>query len=67
MKLEETIPIQLNGTILIIGSIQQIEIDNKFVEQDGFVDLSQAEVLISQGLDAYFVSKAVGRLGYAKP
>jgi hypothetical protein len=41
--------------------------ENKFVGQDGFVDLSQAEVLISQGLDAYFVSKAVGRLGYAKP
>jgi flavin reductase (DIM6/NTAB) family NADH-FMN oxidoreductase RutF len=67
MKLEETIPIPLNGTILIIGSIQQIEIHNKFVEQDGFVDLSQAEVLISQGLDAYFVSKDIGRLGYAKP
>ena len=67
MKLEDTISIPLNGTILIIGSIQQIEMDNKLVGQDGFVDLSQAEVLISQGLDAYFVSKAVGRLGYAKP
>jgi hypothetical protein len=67
MKLEDTITIPLNGTILIIGSIQQIEIDNKLVGQDGFVNLSQAEVLISQGLDAYFVSKAVGRLGYAKP
>ena len=67
MKLEDTIPIPLNGTILIIGSIQQVEIDHKIVRQDGFVDLSQAEVLISQGLDAYFVSKAIGRLGYAKP
>ena len=67
MKLEDTISIPLNGTILIIGSIQQIEMDNKLVGQDGFVDLSQAEVLISQGLDAYFVSKAVGRLGYTKP
>ena len=67
MKLEDTISIPLNGTILIIGSIQQIEMDNKLVGQDGFVDLSQAEVLISQGLDAYFVSKAVGRLGYEKP
>lgn len=67
MKLEDTISIPLNGTILIIGSIQQIEMDNKLVEQDGFVDLSQAEVLISQGLDAYYVSKAIGRLGYAKP
>lgn len=67
MKLEDTIPIQLNGTILIIGSIQEVEIDHKIVGQDGFVDLSQAEVLISQGLDAYYVSKEIGRLGYAKP
>jgi flavin reductase (DIM6/NTAB) family NADH-FMN oxidoreductase RutF len=67
MKLEDTIPIPLNGTILIIGGIQQIDIEKNIVEQDGFVDLSQAEVLISQGLDAYFVSKPVGRLGYAKP
>ena len=34
---------------------------------DGFVNLSASEVLISQGLDAYFVSKEVGRLPYAKP
>lgn len=67
MKLEDTIPIPLNGTILIIGSIQQIEMDDKIVGQDGFVDLSHAEVMISQGLDAYYVSKAIGRLGYAKP
>ena len=39
IKLEDPIPIPLNGNILIIGSIQQIEMDNKLVGQDGFVDL----------------------------
>jgi len=67
MALEETIPIQLNGTILIIGSVQHIEIDETLVGTDGFVDLSAADVLISQGLDAYFVANEVGRLPYAKP
>ncbi|MFP5042634.1 flavin reductase family protein [Parasediminibacterium sp. JCM 36343] len=67
MKLEDIIPISLNGTILIIGSISQVDIDASLVGADGYVDLSAAEVLISQGLDAYFVSKAIGRLPYAKP
>jgi flavin reductase (DIM6/NTAB) family NADH-FMN oxidoreductase RutF len=67
MKLEQIIPIELNGTILIIGSIQQVNIDNQLILKDGFVTLSDAHVLISQGLDAYFESKAIGRLPYAKP
>jgi flavin reductase (DIM6/NTAB) family NADH-FMN oxidoreductase RutF len=67
MKLEDTIPIQLNGTILIIGRITQVDLDPSMIGKDGFVALSDADVLISQGLDAYFVSKAIGRLPYAKP
>jgi flavin reductase (DIM6/NTAB) family NADH-FMN oxidoreductase RutF len=67
MKLEETIPIPINGTVLIIGSIQQVEIQEGLVAEDGFVNLSGADVLISQGLDAYFVAKEIGRLPYAKP
>jgi len=67
MKLEELIPIAINGTILIVGSISQVIIDDELVGTDGFVDLSKQEVVISQGLDAYFVSKPLGRLPYAKP
>lgn len=67
MKFEESIPISLNGTILIIGSIMQVETDDSLISTDGFVALSEANVLISQGLDAYFVSKLIGRLPYAKP
>lgn len=67
MKLEESIPITLNGTTLIVGSIMQVEINDSMVGTDGFVDLSKEDVLISQGLDAYFVSKPIGRLPYAKP
>jgi len=67
MKFESGIPIPLNGTILLIGSILQVDIDEAIVGADGFIDLSAAEVLISQGLDGYFVSKNIGRLPYAKP
>lgn len=67
MRFEEIIPIKLNDTILIIGSILQVDLDDSLVGTDGYVALSDADILISQGLDAYFVSKPVGRLPYAKP
>ena len=67
MKLEQCIPIELNGTILIIGRVIQVEMDDTLVGKDGYIALSDAEVLISQGLDAYFIPKPIGRLPYAKP
>jgi flavin reductase (DIM6/NTAB) family NADH-FMN oxidoreductase RutF len=67
MYYEQSIPITLNGTVLIIGSIQHVEIDASIVGTDGYVALAEAEVLISQGLDAYFVATPIGRLPYAKP
>ena len=67
MKFEDTIRIPQNGTLLIVGSIVSVDIEKSLVEPDGFVALSGADVLVSQGLDAYFVTKTVGRLPYAKP
>lgn len=67
MKLEQILPIELNGTIMIIGSIQQIEIAENIVQHDGFVELENLELLVTQGLDAYFKTVSLGRLPYAKP
>jgi flavin reductase (DIM6/NTAB) family NADH-FMN oxidoreductase RutF len=67
MQLEECIPIALNGTILIIGSLVHIDMEDSLVGGDGFVNLSDLGVLVSQGLDAYFETRLVGRLPYAKP
>jgi hypothetical protein len=67
MTFEESIPIPLNNTVLIIGSIKQVEIADALVGTDGYVSLSAADVVISQGLDAYFVAQSLGRLPYAKP
>ena len=67
MTFEESIPIPLNNTVLIIGSIKQVEIADALVGTDGYVSLAAAEVVISQGLDAYFVAQSLGRLPYAKP
>lgn len=67
MKFEERVDLKINGTVLLIGSIQSVYIDDALVAADGFVNLSEAGVLVSQGLDAYFTTSPLGRLPYAKP
>lgn len=66
MKFEQKIDISINNTILIIGSIQHIEMDEKLISSDGFVDLAQANTLACSGLDAYFEARLIERLSYAK-
>jgi flavin reductase (DIM6/NTAB) family NADH-FMN oxidoreductase RutF len=67
MKFEEKIDIKINGTLMIIGSIQYVEMADSMVKEDGFVDLAASEVLVSCGLDAYFSVNKLTRLSYAKP
>lgn len=67
MKLEQILPIELNGTIMIIGSIQRIEIAENIIQYDGFVELKKIRTLVTQGLDAYFKTQDVCPLPYTKP
>lgn len=67
MKLVDKIDIKINGTILMIGSIQYITLNESIVSADGFVDLEKENVLVSCGLDAYFKTQSLGRLSYPKP
>lgn len=67
MKLEDKIDIKINGTILIIGSLQSIELNENILGEDGFVALEKEHVLVSAGLDGYYSTEFVGRLPYAKP
>jgi flavin reductase (DIM6/NTAB) family NADH-FMN oxidoreductase RutF len=65
IKLQQKIDITINNTILIIGSIEQIEVDEAIVSEDGFVALDQAHTLACAGLDAYYETRLIERLSYA--
>lgn len=67
MQLETTVPIALNGTLLMIGSVIAVDLSDDLVQADGYIALADADILISQGLDAYFAATPMGRLPYAKP
>lgn len=67
MKLEETIPIQLNGTILIIGKVQFITCADNLICENGSVDLNLADSVAISGLDTYHSVEKVDQLPYARP
>lgn len=67
MNFEEKVDIKLNGTALIVGSIETIQLDEQLVEVDGYINLDSKNIIVSCGLDAYFKTERIARLSYAKP
>ena len=67
MQFSEKIDIKLNGTILVIGSLEYIELNENCIGKDGFVGLEKENILGCVGLDAYYSPQFLGRLSYAKP
>ena len=67
VEFKQKIDIELNGTVLIIGEIVEIMIEEKFILQDGKIDLEQAKTVAVSGLDEYHSTHSLDRLDYAKP
>jgi flavin reductase (DIM6/NTAB) family NADH-FMN oxidoreductase RutF len=65
-QLEEKIDIHLNGTIIIIGRMIQLEFPEDCLLSDGSIDLEMAQSIACSGLDTYHVTKKLGKLRYAK-
>jgi flavin reductase (DIM6/NTAB) family NADH-FMN oxidoreductase RutF len=63
----QTIEIPINNTILVIGSIKEVFVDEQFVMADGFIDLEAAGSITVSGLDSYHSTQKISRLPYAKP
>jgi flavin reductase (DIM6/NTAB) family NADH-FMN oxidoreductase RutF len=67
LDLREKIPLEINGTILILGQITNIWLPEGVIQADGFVDLEQAGSLTCSGLDSYHLTRRIARLSYPKP
>ncbi len=67
MQLVEIVPIKHNNTFFIIGSIEEIWIQEDLMQTDGFLNLALADTICSTGLDAYCTTEQVARYAYAKP
>jgi flavin reductase (DIM6/NTAB) family NADH-FMN oxidoreductase RutF len=67
MQLREIMPMQVNGTTIVIGEIMNIIMDDALIAADGYVDQMEAGTISVSGLDSYFTAQPLGRLPYAKP
>jgi len=67
MKFKEEYPIKSNGTILIIGEIQDVYFNENLLEEDGFLNLSKGKVAAINGLDGYAIPTLKERQSYQRP
>ena len=67
MEYVEEYHIKANNTILLIGKITDLYINDDLLEKDGFVNLSKAKVAAINGLDGYAVPHLEARFGYQRP
>jgi flavin reductase (DIM6/NTAB) family NADH-FMN oxidoreductase RutF len=66
-KLVEYQTLQVNGTVLVISSIEMVFVDEKGLRADGSLDLNLLGTVTVSGLDEYHIGKKLARLGYPKP
>ncbi|WP_343318306.1 flavin reductase family protein [Sphingobacterium multivorum] len=59
--------IELNGTTLVIGQIKTAFVPNRYLKDDGYIDIEEAGTITSSGLDSYHTTSRIERLPYAKP
>lgn len=67
MKFVEEYHIKANDTILVIGEIMGLHIDNELLEDDGFINLSKGNVATINGLDGYAIPELKSRFAYQRP
>lgn len=67
LMVKEIIPIQINGTFLIIGEIQQINLPENMILEDGKLDLEAVQTVCTSGLDTYHKVQKISRFSYPKP
>jgi len=59
--------IKENGTVLIVGAIEEIFLPKNVLEKDGWVNLETANGVAINGLDSYSKPTLLDRFTYAKP
>lgn len=67
LSLEEEVLIKQTQTILLIGKIVLLQVPDDLIENDGYVSLHKAGLVLCSGLDAYHTAGAPTRFPYAKP
>lgn len=66
MKYLESIPIERNGIILVIGEVEHLIMPEEAVSNKGYINLETAEVAGISGLNSYYKLEKIGSFPYAR-
>ena len=67
LKYIEEHAIKANGTILVLGEIVKLYVDESLIEDDLFINLSKGKIATINGLDGYTIPTNPKRLPYQSP
>lgn len=67
LEVAQHIPLEINGTEMIIAEIKHLYAPQECLQQDGYLDIEKAQSLSLSGLDSYHKTQRIERLSYAKP
>jgi len=67
MKIVQTIPIELNGTLMMIGEVEHAIIPDEAMDDQGQIDLSQPNDVGISGLNTYYRLEKIAQFPYARP
>lgn len=67
LSLVEEHKIAVNDTILLVGQLKELFLNEDILGSDGFLDLEKAGSVCISGLDSYHQTARLDRLPYAKP
>jgi flavin reductase (DIM6/NTAB) family NADH-FMN oxidoreductase RutF len=67
LTFEESCSIKANNTLLLVGRVEMLIIDEEILHPDGHIDLEKARSVGIGGLDTYYSVQKLGSYAYAKP
>ena len=59
--------IKENDTVLVVGKIEHLYIEDDLLGEDGWVQLDKGDIVTINGLDGYAIPNLIKRFEYAKP
>jgi flavin reductase (DIM6/NTAB) family NADH-FMN oxidoreductase RutF len=67
LRFVEELPVRLNGTIIVVGEIEQLIADDDALLENGSLDLGAVADVSTAGLDTYFGAVKIATYPYARP
>jgi flavin reductase (DIM6/NTAB) family NADH-FMN oxidoreductase RutF len=67
MRFVQSVPIEINGTLLMIGEIEHLVLPDDALNKEGYIDLSKSKSIGISGLNRYYEVKLLDEFPFARP